>query len=752
MFQVDYTTEKKEILRRYRQLLAAYRPGHGKKDSRLIQKAFRYALDAHKDMRRKSGEPYIYHPLEVARIVTGEIGLGEISIVCALLHDVVEDTDHTLTDIERVFGQEIARIIDGLTKITGIFDSKTDALTYSAQAETFKKMLLTLSDDVRVILIKIADRLHNMRTLDAMPQEKQLKTASETIYWFAPLAHRLGLYSIKSELEDLALKYTEPEIFRNINDKIVESEKDRKRFIAHFIYPIKKTLREQNFSFEIEGRLKSVYSIWKKMKIKEIPFEEVYDLFAIRIIIDTEPESEKIDCWKVYTMVTNHYPPLQNRVRDWVSTPKPNGYESLHTTVMSDSGKWVEVQIRSKRMNEIAEKGYAAHWKYKDNTSLTSGLENWLTKITEMLKSPDLNTLDFLENFKMDLFSDEIFVFTPKGHLRSLPARSTAVDFAYLIHTELGHHCIGAKVNHRLVALQYELKNGDQIEILASRKQRPKEEWLDFVVTAKARSNIKEALREERRKYGEKGKQLLQEYFRQLHLEMSNANLLRLQKYFSLTSMVDLYFMIANKEIGLKELRECCQPNERPGLLGMITRPFSKPRTHENTLMPETLSEQASKQPELFVINPGQENISYRIATCCNPIPGDDIVGCITDGLRIDVHRTNCPSAVLFMTNYGHRIVKAKWKSHESIGFLTGMKITALDKKGLIREITEIISDHLDLNIRSFHLESHEGVIQCMIMLYVHNSHNLNQLIAELKALEYVKKVTRINRMDEKEG
>ncbi|HOW26695.1 MAG TPA: RelA/SpoT family protein, partial [Bacteroidales bacterium] len=523
MFQVDYTTEKKEILRRYRQLLAAYRPGHGKKDSRLIQKAFRYALDAHKDMRRKSGEPYIYHPLEVARIVTGEIGLGEVSIVCALLHDVVEDTDHTLTDIERVFGQEIARIIDGLTKITGIFDSKTDALTYSAQAETFKKMLLTLSDDVRVILIKIADRLHNMRTLDAMPQEKQLKTASETIYWFTPLAHRLGLYSIKSELEDLALKYTEPEIFRNINDKIVESEKDRKRFIAHFIYPIKKTLREQNFSFEIEGRLKSVYSIWKKMKIKEIPFEEVYDLFAIRIIIDTEPESEKIDCWKVYTMVTNHYPPLQNRVRDWVSTPKPNGYESLHTTVMSDSGKWVEVQIRSKRMNEIAEKGYAAHWKYKDNTSLTSGLENWLTKITEMLKSPDLNTLDFLENFKMDLFSDEIFVFTPKGHLRSLPARSTAVDFAYLIHTELGHHCIGAKVNHRLVALQYELKNGDQIEILASRKQRPKEEWLDFVVTAKARSNIKEALREERRKYGEKGKQLLQEYFRQLHLEMSNA-------------------------------------------------------------------------------------------------------------------------------------------------------------------------------------------------------------------------------------
>lgn len=749
MFQVDYDTENKEILRRYRQLLSAYRPGTGKKDTRLIKKAFRYALVAHKDKRRQTGEPYIYHPLEVARIVTGEIGLGEISIVCALLHDVVEDTVHTLSDVEQVFGQEISRIIDGLTKIKDIFDSKTDAVTYSAQAETFKKILLTLSDDVRVILIKLADRLHNMRTLDAMPQEKQLKTASETIYWFAPLAHRLGLYTIKSELEDLALKYTEPEIFWNISEKIVESEKDRKRFITHFIYPIKKELREQNFTFEIEGRLKSVYSIWKKMKKKEIPFEEVYDLFAIRIIIDTAIETEKIDCWKVYTLITNHYPPLRNRLRDWISTPKPNGYESLHTTVMSDSGDWVEVQIRSKRMDEVAEKGYAAHWKYKDSTSFTSGLEQWLGKISGMLKSPELNTLDFLKNFKLDLFSDEISVFTPKGHLRSLPVGATAVDFAYLIHTELGNHCIGAKVNHRLVALQSELKTGDQVEILASRKQKPKEEWLNFVVTAKAKSNIKEALKEEKKQYSEKGKQLLQEYFRQLHLDMGNANLLYLQKYFNLPGMVDLYYQIAIKEIGLKELRECCQPNERGGLLGIITRPFTKTRTLEPPVLPETLSEQASKQPELFVIHSDQENILYKIASCCNPIPGDDIVGLITEGHRIDVHRTSCPTAVHFMTNFGNRIIKAKWKTHEPIGFLTGMKITALDKKGLIKEITEIISDHLDLNIRSFHLESHEGVIQCMIMLYVKNAGKVNDLILRLKTLDHVKKVTRINRMDE---
>lgn len=750
MFQVDIDTEKKEILRRYRQLLAAYRPVQGKKDSALIKRAFRFALDAHKDMRRKTGEPFIYHPLEVGRIVAGEIGLGEISIVCALLHDVVEDTEHTLADVERVFGTEVSRIIDGLTKIKGIFDATTDALTFSIQAENFKKMLLTLSDDVRVILIKLADRLHNMRTLDALPPEKQLKIASETIYWFAPLAHRLGLYSIKNELEDLALKYNEPEIFNSIASKIRESEKDRKRFINQFVYPIKKTLKDQSFKFEIEGRLKSTYSIWKKMKQKEIPFEEVYDLFAVRIIIDSDYETEKVDCWKVYSIVTDFYPPLHNRLRDWISTPKPNGYESLHTTVMSHSGKWVEVQIRSRRMNEIAERGYAAHWRYKNNTSGTSGLDQWLSKITELLQSPEPNTLDFLENFKLDLFSDEIYVFTPKGHLRTMPARSTALDFAYHIHTELGYHCIGAKVNHKLVALSYELKNGDQVEILASRKQKPKEEWLAFVVTAKARSNIKEAVKEEKKKYSDKGRQMLQGYFSQLNLELTNSSLLQLQKFFNVQSTIDLYFRVANKEIGLRELKECCQSTERGSWLGMIARPFIKSRSVEPKNLAETLAEQASKQPELFVIDTSQESIPYVLASCCNPIPGDDIVGFITAGTRIEVHRTNCPDAIQLMTNYGHRIVKAKWKAHETIGFLTGLKITGLDKKGLINEITEIISSQLSLNIRSFHLESHEGVIQCIIMLYIQSTGSLNELISKLKKLDYIKKVSRINRMDEK--
>jgi GTP pyrophosphokinase len=750
MFQVDIDTEKKEILRRYRQMLAAWRPAGEEKDVSLIKKAFRFALEAHKDMRRKTGEPYIYHPLEVARIVSAEIGLGEMSIVCALLHDVVEDTDYTLTDIEQMFGPEVARIIDGLTKITGIFDSNTDILTYSIQAENFKKMLLTLSDDVRVILIKMADRLHNMRTLDAMPPEKQLKIASETIYWFAPLAHRLGLYIIKSELEDLALKYTEPEIYQNIAEKIKESEKDRKRFINKFILPIKKALRDNGFRFEVEGRLKSIYSIWKKMKQKEVPFEEVYDLFAVRIIIDSDYETEKIDCWKVYTIVTSFYSPLHHRLRDWVSTPKPNGYESLHTTVMSCSGKWVEVQIRTRRMNEIAEKGYAAHWKYKNNSTSISGLDLWLNKITELLQSPEPNALDFVENFKLDLFSDEIYVFTPKGHLRTLPARATALDFAYHIHTELGFHCIGAKVNHRLVALSYELRNGDQVEIIASRKQKPKEEWLNFVVTAKARSNIKEAIKEEKKKYTDKGKQLLQEYFKHLHVEMTNSNVLRMQKYFALQSNIDLYFKVANNEIGLKEMKECCQENERSGWFGMITRPFSRARTPDLRNLAETIAEKVSSHPESLVIDSESEHIRHTISPCCNPIPGDDIVGFITTGNTIEVHRTNCSEAIQLMSKYGHRIVKAKWKSQESIGFLTGLKISGLDKKGLISEITGIISEKHNMNIRSFHLESHEGVVDCLIMLYVTNTTNLNELISQIKSVDHVNKVTRINRMDEK--
>jgi GTP pyrophosphokinase len=747
MYQVDLEKEKQEIIRRYRNLLRAWHPASGTKDKTMIRKALDFAVEAHRDMRRKTGEPYIYHPLEVARIVAAEIGLGETSIVCALLHDVVEDTDYTLSDIEMIFGEKVSRIIDGLTKIKGIFDSPTT----SGQAEYFKKILLTLSDDVRVILIKLADRLHNMRTLAALPREKQLKIASETAFLFAPLAHRLGLYAIKSEMEDLALKYTEPEIYRTISGKLKESEKDRNKFIAKFIQPLRKELAHQNFKFDIEGRVKSIFSIWKKMKEKEIPFEEVFDIFAVRIIIDAIFEAEKVDCWRVYTIVTESYSPLHNRLRDWISTPKANGYESLHTTVMSHTGRWVEVQIRTKRMNEIAERGYAAHWKYKNANAHVTSVDQWLNKITELLKTPESNALDFLDEFKLNLFTDEINVFTPKGELRTLPVGSTAVDFAYSIHTDLGNQSIGAKVNHKLVALSYVLRNGDQVEIITSGKQKPKEDWLNFVVTAKARSRIKEAIKEDKKKYIDEGKEKLRSYLEQLDVEFTNANLSRIQGFFNIHSAIDLFYKVANNEIGLKELKNCCQEHDRGGLLGLITRPFIKSRPNEPKSLSEAIAEQISKKPETLVLKEDMESITYRIAECCDPIPGDDVVGFMTsEKNEIEIHRTNCSEAILLMTKYGNRIVKAKWRSKESIGFLTGIKIIGLDRKGLINEITQIISGKLDLNIRSFHLETHEGMWNALVMLYVHNTQNLNELIKQLKNLDSVKKVVRINRMDEK--
>ncbi|MBS1525577.1 MAG: bifunctional (p)ppGpp synthetase/guanosine-3',5'-bis(diphosphate) 3'-pyrophosphohydrolase, partial [Bacteroidetes bacterium] len=499
---IDIEAEKNEILKRYRALLRACKStlqSGDKKDRKLIRKAFELALESHKDMRRKSGEPYIYHPIAVAQIAAEEIGLGPTSVVCALLHDVVEDTDVTLDDIERMFGKKVALIIDGLTKISGVFDTNS-----SLQAENFRKMLLTLADDVRVILIKLADRLHNMRTMEFMPRDKQLKLSSETVYLYAPLAHRLGLYAIKSELEDLSMKYMERETYQFIKNKLNEKKTEREKFIRDFIEPLKKVLESQGLHADVFGRPKSIHSIWNKMKKKAIPFEEVYDLFAIRIILDSAPENEKSECWKAYSIVTDLYRPNPDRLRDWISSPKANGYESLHTTVMGPKGQWVEVQIRTKRMNEIAEKGFAAHWKYKESTT-DSGLDQWVQKVREMLKNPELNALDFLDDFKMNLFSDEIFIFTPKGMLIQLPQGATALDFAFEIHTDVGATCIGAKVNHKLVPLGYKLQNGDQVEIITSSKQTPKEDWLNIVVTAKAKAKIKSALKEEKRKIADEG-------------------------------------------------------------------------------------------------------------------------------------------------------------------------------------------------------------------------------------------------------
>src|SRR5690554_2257774 len=546
---IDLESEKKEILKRYRALLRACKPTMQKGDKQMIRKAFDIALESHSDMRRKSGEPYIYHPIAVAQIAAEEIGLGTTSIVCALLHDVVEDTSITLQEIEAQFGKKVARIIDGLTKISGIFDPNS-----SMQAENFRKMLLTLADDVRVILIKLADRLHNMRTMEFMARHKQLKIASETSYLYAPLAHRLGLYAIKSELEDLSMKYTDPDTYKFIARKLNEKRAEREAYVQHFVGPIKEILHEQGINADVFGRPKSIHSIWNKMRKKSIPFEEVYDLFAIRIIIDTEQENEKAECWKAYSIVTDLYRPNPDRLRDWISSPKANGYESLHTTVMGGKGQWVEVQIRSTRMNEIAEKVFAAHWKYKESNS-DSGLDQWIQKVRELLNSPEQNALDFLDDFKMNLFSDEIFIFTPKGTLIQLPYNATALDFAFEIHSDLEASCIGAKVNHKLVPLSHQLQNGDQVEIITSSKQTPKEDWLSFVVTAKARSKIKSSLKEEKRKVAEEGKELLERKLKSLKITYNTDNLNKLSNYFKYASSQDLFYNFAKGVIDMKDLK-----------------------------------------------------------------------------------------------------------------------------------------------------------------------------------------------------
>src|SRR6201746_134224 len=626
---IDLEGEKNEILKRYGALLRACKSTLEKGDKRMIRKAFDMALESHAAMRRKSGEPYIYHPIAVAQIAAEEIGLGTTSIVCALLHDWVEDTNMSLDDIEREFGKKVAKIIDGLTKISGVFDTNS-----SLQAENFRKMLLTLADDVRAILIKLADRLHNMRTMEFMPRDKQLKLSSETVYLYAPLAHRLGLYTIKSELEDLSMKYMERETYSFIKKKLNEKKAEREKFIRDFIGPVQKIIEGQGLESDLFGRPKSIHSIWNKMKKKAIPFEEVYDLFAIRIILDSTPESEKADCWKAYSIVTDLYRPNPDRLRDWISSPKANGYESLHTTVMGPRGQWVEVQIRTKRMNEIAEKGFAAHWKYKES-STDSGLDQWVQKVREMLKNPDSNALDFLDDFKMNLFSDEIFIFTPKGSLIQLPLDATALDFAFEIHTDVGTSCIGAKVNHKLVPLSYKLQNGDQVEIITSSKQVPKEDWLSFVVTAKAKAKIKSALKEEKRKIAETGKEILERKMKSLKITYNSENIHKLSYYFKLSSTLDLFFEVAKGTIDMKDLKEY-QASEKV----IENKP---PEKIEVEHVQGLLRSIKTKDSDMLLIGEDMQKIDYKLANCCNPIPGDDVFGFITVSDGIQNSRTQCP-------------------------------------------------------------------------------------------------------------
>lgn len=726
---IDLEAEKSEILKRYRALLRACKETLQKGDKKMIRRAFDLALESHQDMRRKSGEPYIYHPIAVAQIAAEEIGLGTTSIVCALLHDVVEDTDITLEDVEREFGKKAAKIIDGLTKISGVFDYNS-----SLQAENFRKMLLTLADDVRVILIKLADRLHNMRTMEFMPREKQLKIASETVYLYAPLAHRLGLYAMKSELEDLSMKYTETATYKYIAQRLNEKKTEREKFIKEFIDPIQKILDEQGLAAKVYGRPKSINSIWNKMRKKNIPFEEVYDLFAIRIILDSQIEQEKADCWKAYSIVTDFYRPNPDRLRDWISSPKFNGYESLHTTVMGPKGQWVEVQIRTERMNEIAEKGFAAHWKYKEAPHAeSSGLDQWLQKVRELLNNPESNALDFLDDFKMNLFSDEIFIFTPKGALMQLPANATALDFAFEIHSDLGAKCIGAKVNHKLVPLSYQLQNGDQVEIITSNKQNPKEDWLNFVITAKAKSKIKSSLKEEKRKISDEGREILDRKLKSLKIPSTIENINKITHFFKLHASQDFLYQIAKGGIDIGDLKEYVNFEKNAGY-----KPFE--RTDPAEFVKKIKSEE-----DTLLIGEDLQKIDYKLSTCCNPIPGDDVFGFVTVGEGIKIHRTSCPNATKLMSNFGYRIVKARWNSQKQLAFLTGLNITGIDDVGLINKITTIISNDFKVNMRSITVDSHEGIFDGSIMVYVNDTHHLNNLIAKLKQVNGVTDVRRFD-------
>jgi GTP pyrophosphokinase len=729
---IDREAERKEILRHYRRLLRYAKPFLKDNDAKIIKKAFNTSLEAHGGMRRKSGEPYILHPLAVAQIAVEEIGLGTTSIVAALLHDVVEDTEMEISDVEREFGPSVARIIEGLTKISGVFDYGT-----SQQAENFRKMLLTLSDDVRVILIKLADRLHNMRTLDSMPRHKQLKIASETMYLYAPLAHRLGLYAFKSELEDLYLKYTDTETYKDISNKIRQTRNARKKFIKDFTHPIEEELRKYGFKFAIKGRPKSIYSILKKIKKQNITFDEIYDLFAIRIILDVPLENEKAACWQVYSIITDFYQPNPDRLRDWVNTPKANGYESLHTTVMSRSGQWVEVQIRTKRMDEIAERGYAAHWKYKTDgaASSESGLESWINKVRDMLENNNSDALEFMDEFRNNLFVEEVFVFTPKGELIILPDKATALDFAFEIHTDIGLHCLGAKVNQKLVPLSYKLKNGDQVEILTSQKQKPNEEWLQYAVTSKARTRIKDALREERKNKAEQGKAMLENRLSQLEVADSQYNINKLQAYFNMPTVQDLYYRIATGHIDIKNIKEVL---------------FSATAERGTSMLePKTFDREVQKirgvNSDMLVIGENTHNMKYQIATCCNPIPGDDVFGFETGDEDIEIHRTNCVRAIELMSNYGHRVVKAKWTDQKELAFLAGIRIKGTDRVGLVNDLTKIISTSLKVNMRSITIDSNDGIFEGNIMVFVNDTGHLDKLMQRMGRVNGVLTVERFD-------
>ncbi|MGB3008171.1 MAG: RelA/SpoT family protein [Chitinophagaceae bacterium] len=737
-YNLNEEEEKKLILREYRSLLKVIKTKLKPGDKDLVRNAFEMAAEAHKTMRRKSGEPYILHPIAVAKICAEEIGLGIRSTIGALLHDTVEDTDITLDDVKREFGPEITKMVDGLTKISNVMD-----INASQQAENFKKILLTLTDDPRVILIKLADRLHNMRTMDSMKREKQLKISSETVYVYAPLSHRMGLYNIKTEMEDLAMKYMEPDVYKDIARKLAETKKERAKYINEFIKPIKDKLEKAQLNAEIHGRPKSIHSIWNKMKKKGVGFEEVYDLFAIRAILNSTPEKEKEDCWKVYSMITDEYSPAPERLRDWLSNPKANGYEALHTTVMGPQGKWVEVQIRTNRMNEIAEKGLAAHWKYKEGAADESRFDKWFQQIREVISNQETDSIDFLQDFKTSFLSEEIYVYTPKGDVKMLPVGSTALDFAFSIHSAIGVKTIGAKVNHKLVPISHRLHSGDQVEIITSNKQKASEDWLGFVVTSKAKGRIRDSLKEEKRKVADEGKYTVQRKLEGMGVSMAQHNIDELVHWYKLPSNLDLFYQVAVKNIDLKELKEFKVTGDKLE----APKPV-KTLTEKQEFIPHHVHVHGKKDAELIIFGESSDKIVYNLANCCKPIPGDDVFGFITTGKGLTIHRTNCPNAAKLMANYGHRVVKTKWAKNKEISFLTGVRILGMDDVGVVNKITHLISGDLKINIAAITIEAKQGLFEGNIKLYVHDKDELENLVQNLLKIQGVEDVERYDMED----
>ncbi|HUS87007.1 MAG TPA: RelA/SpoT family protein [Bacteroidales bacterium] len=711
-----------------------------KEDKQLIKKAFDLANKAHLNMRRRSGEPYIIHPIQVAKIVNWEIGLGAKSIASALLHDVVEDTEYTLEDIHNHFGEKIASIIDGLTKISGTYNNETSSM----QAENFRKMLLTLSDDLRVILIKTADRLHNMRTLESLPERKKMKVAGETIYLYAPLAHRLGLYAIKTELEDLSLKYRHPKIFEEIARKLKHGEKRNQAMINKFSLPIIEKLEEGGIRFDINGRPKSIYSIWKKMQTKNVPFEEIYDILAVRIIFESqESVSDKTICWNIYSIITDIYMPKPDRLRDWVSRPKVNGYEALHVTVMGPHGRWVEVQIRSRKMDEFAERGYAAHWKYKGDVSQESELDKWIKRIREMLENPTEDPIEFLDEFKMNLFSSEIMVFTPKGNIISLPKGASALDFAYEIHTEVGNSAIGAKVNYKLMPLNTTLQSGDQVEIITSDKSKPVKEWIGYVTLAKAKTKIKHALKVESRLILESGQNLLSEKLKELEADSGQETMKKLLAHYDCLTNDELFSKIGTGVVTLENLRKIVKKSS-----GNRIVKYWELRLAASQKIAEKEKDGSApidkKTPFLLKENIDDKKALYEIAKCCNPIPGDEVIGYLSHDNSLIIHKPKCPVAIRLMSSEGNQLIAVKWTIHKLVSFLARIQFRGIDRIGIVSEVTTIISKELNVNIRNINVSVYEGIFEGTIDLYVHHTKDLNNLIMKLVNITGMESVKRI--------